>query len=89
MADVMAFGVMQAAHEIGLQIPDDLSLVGFDDIPASQTVTPPLTTVQQPSVAKGRIAASLLIDLIAERPIESEHIILPVAFIQRDSCHAL
>jgi DNA-binding LacI/PurR family transcriptional regulator len=89
MADVMAFGVMQAAHEIGLSIPDDLSLVGFDDIPASQTVTPPLTTVQQPSVAKGRIAAGFLMDLIADRPIESEHIILPVEFIQRDSCHAL
>ncbi len=88
MADVLALGVMQAALEMGLHLPDDLSVVGFDDIPSSRTATPPLTTVRQPSVEKGRIAASLLIDLVEERPIESEQIVLPIEFIQRDSCLA-
>ncbi|WP_191621737.1 LacI family DNA-binding transcriptional regulator [Microbacterium caowuchunii] len=63
--DVSAFGVIDAAHDRGLQVPDDLSVVGFDDIPLSRRLSPPLTTVRQPVEEIGRIAVETLTALIA------------------------
>ena len=57
MSDVTAIGVMGAALDAHLQIPDDLSIVGFDDIPAASWTSPRLTTVHQPIREKGRRAA--------------------------------
>jgi LacI family transcriptional regulator len=59
--DDMALGVLAAAQRQGLDIPDDLSIAGFDDSPASSLVWPPLTTVLQPTVAMARMAVDLLI----------------------------
>ena len=59
--DVMAIGAIYAAHENGLSIPGDLSVVGFDDIPLARYVNPPLTTVRQPAFEKGVQAARSLI----------------------------
>lgn len=61
MSDMAAIGVVMAAQAAGLRVPEDLSVVGFDDVPASAWTSPPLTTVRQPIVEKGRLAASLLI----------------------------
>jgi LacI family transcriptional regulator len=71
--DVMAIGVMHAAAELGLRLPEDLSVVGFDDIPAAAYSIPELTTVAQPIYAMGENAASLLIRHIreSESPVES------------------
>ncbi len=55
-SDVVAIGVLQAVRELGLTIPDDLSLVGFDDIPMSEMLAPPLTTIWQPAEDLGRTA---------------------------------
>ncbi|MGO8947978.1 MAG: LacI family DNA-binding transcriptional regulator [Ktedonobacterales bacterium] len=62
--DQMAYGVMQAAGDLGLRIPDDLSLVGFDDIDSSAHMRPPLTTVRQPFYEMGQRSISLLLSLV-------------------------
>lgn len=61
MSDLLAIGVMRAAHRLELRVPEDLSIVGFDDIPLAQDLTPPLTTVRQPLTEKGRLAAAVLL----------------------------
>jgi len=63
-SDRIAIGVCQAARRLGLGVPGDLSVVGFDDIPRAITWDPPLTTVHQPLIDKGRIAARMLLDAI-------------------------
>jgi DNA-binding LacI/PurR family transcriptional regulator len=60
MSDRMAFGALRAATQLGLNVPQDLSIIGFDDIPQAAGSTPALTTVRQPSRAKGQTAAALV-----------------------------
>lgn len=64
MSDIVALGVYSAASELGIGIPDELSVAGFDDIALSRFVRPPLTTVHQPAREKGRKAASLALELL-------------------------
>ena len=64
VSDVAAIGIMLAAADAGVRVPDDLSVVGYDDIPQATWPTPALTTVHQPIREKGRLAARLLIDRI-------------------------
>jgi len=64
MSDVLALGALQAAEEAGIDVPGELSLVGFDDGPAAALAHPPLTTVAQPHAEKGRLAAEWLIKAI-------------------------
>src|SRR6266700_2134930 len=64
--DISAFGVMEAVRDHGLQIPRDISIVGFDDIPQAASVHPPLTTVRQPLEEMGSIAARMLLKYIAD-----------------------
>jgi DNA-binding LacI/PurR family transcriptional regulator len=59
ITDQLALGALQGAADIGLSVPADISIVGFDDIPAAETADPPLTTVRQPLLDKGRVAAQL------------------------------
>jgi DNA-binding LacI/PurR family transcriptional regulator len=86
MSDVMAIGVMSAARELGLRIPDDLSVVGFDDIDLAAHVDPPLTTVHQPIRQKGADAVRLLLAEVeqqaANRP---EHVRLDTRLLVRAS----
>jgi len=71
MSDMSAIGVVVEAKQAGLNVPADLSVVGFDDVPASAWTSPPLTTVRQPIVEKGRVAARLLIQRMKGRSVES------------------
>lgn len=87
--DTMAFGVMEAARERGLRLPEDLSIVGFDDIPQASHVHPALTTVRQPLEEMGRSAAHLLLKYIAHPYAEVERIELPTRLVIRESCQAL
>ena len=66
-SDQMALGVYEAARRRGLRVPDDLSVVGFDDLPEARWSSPPLTTVRQPFVEMGAVALRILTDLIAGR----------------------
>lgn len=63
--DQMAFGAMNAARELGLKIPEDLAVVGFDNIPLSSYFDPPLTTVEIPMYEAGAEAMQMLIDLLS------------------------
>ncbi|HEX2646190.1 MAG TPA: substrate-binding domain-containing protein, partial [Candidatus Dormibacteraeota bacterium] len=71
MSDMTAIGAMSAAQAAGLTVPDDLSVVGFDDVPAAAWTNPPLTTVRQPIIEKGRLAAALLIQRMGGQAVES------------------
>lgn len=65
MSDAMAIGALAAAQELGLAVPRDISIVGFDDIDMARFTQPPLTTVQQPIRRKGEEAARLLLSILA------------------------
>lgn len=71
MADVQAYGFYRAARELDITIPDDLSIVSFDDIPITEIITPGLTCVHQSAYTKGRTATQLLFRLIAGKPCDS------------------
>ena len=61
-SDVQAMGVYEAARQKGLRIPDDLSVIGFDDVPVARWVPPPLTTLRQPLVEMASLAVRILLD---------------------------
>ena len=83
--DLIALGAIRLAREIGLGIPGDLSIVGFNDIPLSELFDPPLTTVHVPQEEMGLLAASLLIDQVEGRRIGRRQIVLETALEIRGS----
>jgi len=83
--DEMAVGTIRAAAERGLRVPEDLSIVGFDDVEKAELVTPALTTVRQPLAEMGRLAVSLLTRLLERQPIEAMRVELATKLIVRDS----
>lgn len=82
-SDVFAQAVVLAAEALGRTVPDDLSVVGYDDAPFATTTRPPLTTVRQDVSAKGHLAAGMLADALAGRPGESQ--LLPATLVVRES----
>jgi LacI family transcriptional regulator len=84
-SDQQAFGVYQAARRHGLRIPDDLSIIGFDELPVSRWASPPLTTVRQPLSEMGRTAAQMLGDLIEGGPLRTNRVELSTELHIRDS----
>lgn len=87
--DQMALGAMQALREMGLRVPHDMAVVGFDDIAYAALVTPPLTTVAQPTFRMGAIATRLLSERIKGHD-EPAHrrVLLPTTLVIRESCGA-
>jgi LacI family transcriptional regulator len=83
--DAMAVGVMQAAAARGLRVPDDVSVVGFDDTIEAAIVVPALTTVRQPLAELGRTAVSLLLRQIENRRLEPLRVELATRLVVRDS----
>jgi LacI family transcriptional regulator len=86
--DQLAIGAMRAALERDLRVPEDLSIVGFDDTATAELVTPALTTVRQPLAEMGRMAVSLLIRLLENRSVEALHVELETQLIVRGSTAA-
>ncbi|WP_232344316.1 LacI family DNA-binding transcriptional regulator [Actinoplanes awajinensis] len=84
-SDVTALGVRQAAADLGLRVPEDLSLVGFDDGPIATQIQPGLTTVRQDVEEKGRSAAALLNAALRLSPGEAPHMVLPATLVVRGS----
>ena len=84
-SDQQALGVYEAARQRGLRIPQDVSVVGFDDLPVARWVSPPLTTVRQPLAEMGRVAAEVLGDLIDGVPPRSRRLELSTELIVRES----
>jgi alanine racemase len=87
MSDIIAIGAMEAARELGIRLPDDLSIVGYDDIPAARWTQPRLTTVHQPVREKGKLAVELLVARV-EGSINIQQHALPTRLIERDSVKA-
>lgn len=83
--DVMAMAAMDAVRERGLRVPEDISIMGFDDIPQASLVRPSLTTVRQPLEQMGRIAAQVLFDILKNPNQKHNRIELPTEIIIRDS----
>jgi LacI family transcriptional regulator len=83
--DNIAIGAVQSARAHGLHVPDDLSIVGFDDVEHATIVTPALTTVRQPLAEMGRTAVSLLNRLLERQRFETLHVELATRLVVRDS----
>ena len=80
---------MAAIRERGLRIPEDMAVVGFDDVPFARYATPPLTTAHLPATELGRRAGEMLIDLINGRRPAEPHTLLDTHLIVRESCGAM
>ena len=86
MSDAAAAGVLQAARSLGLSVPADLSVVGFDDLPLTRFTDPPLTTVHQPVRRKGEEAAQMLVGALgADGGSAGEHRTLETRLVVRRS----
>jgi LacI family transcriptional regulator len=84
--DIMAIGALQAARDLGLRVPHDVAIVGFDDIPVSSYVTPPLTTIRLPKYEMGSAAARILLDRLSGELVgPAHHEVLSVELVVRDS----
>jgi LacI family transcriptional regulator len=85
--DAMAIGALSAVREAGLRVPEDVAVVGFDDVPIARYVHPPLTTVRVNISALGaRAAETLLESLVDGGPHQPRHVVLPTALVVRGSC---
>lgn len=82
--DEMAAGVYQVARQMGLSVPGDLSIIGFDDTPVSSRLWPPLTTVRWPILEMGKLAAKKLMGVSGA----AEELVLPAVFVKRESSTA-
>ena len=83
--DLMAIGALEHCKAVGLRVPEDISIVGFDDIPVAALLTPRLTTVSQPAFDMGYHATRLLLDLIKGDASRHTEELLPVVLQVRDS----
>ena len=83
--DDAAIGVLRALHKHGLKVPEDVAVIGFDDLGFAPFLNPPLTTVRAPTESVGRIATKKLFDII-ENQTSDEVVILPTEIIFRRSC---
>jgi DNA-binding LacI/PurR family transcriptional regulator len=84
--DLQAMGVYRALYERGLRVPDDMSVVGFDDVPLVSLLTPALTTVRQPVREMGALATRMLLRIVAGKPLESTRVELATSLVARESC---
>ena len=87
MSDTLALGALEAAAELGVRVPEELSVVGFDDGPVAAHATPPLTTVAQPHEEKGRLAAQWLLEDVERGsvPARGREEILPTELVVRET----
>lgn len=84
-SDQMAFGVYEAVRQRGLRVPDDMSIVGFDDLPEARWSSPPLTTVRQPLSEMGMLAARTVLRVSQGEQTESMRLELATQLVVRDS----
>jgi len=84
--DEIAIGALSAAWQYGKHVPEDLSVVGFDDIPVASVVTPPLTTVRQPFEVLAQTAFDLLLERLGNSAAEPQSVVLPTELVVRESC---
>ncbi|ADG89030.1 LacI family DNA-binding transcriptional regulator [Thermobispora bispora] len=83
--DMQAFGVFEAARQRGLRVPEDLSVIGFDDLPLSQWAWPPLTTIRQPLQEMAALAARMVLAMGRGEEVEARRIELATELVVRES----
>jgi DNA-binding LacI/PurR family transcriptional regulator len=83
--DPMAFGALETLHALGRRVPDDVAVIGFDDVPAAASTSPPLTTVRQPLEEMTMAMADLLFRRIDSPEGEDEFVVCPTSLIHRAS----
>jgi LacI family transcriptional regulator len=85
-SDTMALGALRALRNAGKRVPEEVAVVGFDDMPQAATANPSLTTVRQPIQRAGALAVEMLIDILQNGVDPPRRIILPTELVIRDSC---
>lgn len=85
-SDELAMGAINALREKGIKVPDDVDVVGFNDIYTASIFYPKLTTISQPMYDMGSVAMRMLIKLVTKQNLDEKHFVLPHALIERDSC---
>jgi LacI family transcriptional regulator len=85
-SDMVAMGAMRALQEREVRVPEEMAIVGFDDITAARFITPALTTIHVPTFGLGWSAAELLIQIVEKRASEEKHVLLDTELIIRESC---
>lgn len=88
-ADILAMGAMKGFYERGVKVPDDLSVMGFDDLEISKYLTPGLTTIKQEISQKGERAVEMLFKNIQEPNLTKQEQILPVSIVERSSVKSI
>jgi DNA-binding LacI/PurR family transcriptional regulator len=87
--DQMALGLLRAFREHGIDVPGDVSVVGFDDVPEAEYFSPPLTTVRQDFAAVGRNSIGVVLDQIESGPVDKPPcIVVPATLVVRTSTAA-
>lgn len=86
--DTIAIGALAAAHEAGLRTPQDIAVIGHDDIPVARYVTPALSTIRVPAEELGRRCGEMVIQQLSGEGIEPRAVVLPPQLVIRDSCGA-
>src|SRR6266699_1365696 len=84
--DAQAAGVYQALYQRNIRIPDAMSVIGFDDVMYTDQMSPPLTPIHQPLAEMGKMAANMLLRLIAGQRLDSNHVELSTSLVVRESC---
>jgi LacI family transcriptional regulator len=87
--DASAIETIAVARSLGLSVPDDLSVIGFDNVPESALCEPPLTTVEQAIQQMGYEAVQLLLGLVDNPKAEPAQVVLPTRLVERSSCRAV
>jgi len=88
-ADILAAGIMAGIQQSGKSVPEDISIIGFDDINLCRLTSPTLTTIHQDAPYKGKVAVTYLIDLLDKNPITDREVILPINLVERSSVKSL
>ena len=83
--DAMAFGAYQALYQAGLRVPDDMAVIGYDDIELASYMTPPLTTIHQPKDELGELAIDVLIHRMAQPTLQQQRLQLTPVLMERGS----
>jgi LacI family transcriptional regulator len=84
--DGMAIGALRAIRNAEYRVPEDIAVVGFDDIPLAAQASPPLTTIRQPIEQAGSLAAEMLMELIEQPDSSPKLVVLPTELVIRNSC---
>jgi LacI family transcriptional regulator len=84
--DVMAVGALSVVEEVGLSVPDDIAVIGFDDLEIAALVSPQLTTMRQDMTGLGAAAAEALLRMVEDPGVEPSHLLLDVELVLRESC---